>query len=342
MKRKIGLLLAILILTSFVVACSTDKGNGSVNTTDGQTGEKIKIKLGHSAAESHTKQWAWLKFKEIVEENSDGRITVEIYPNSQLGNERELIEATQMGNVTMCSTSTAPLAAFKKEFFAFDLPFVYNDRETIYEILDGEIGQSIIDTLEDVDLIGLGFWENGFRHITTGKVPVYKKEDMKGLKFRTMENEIHMAAFKLLGANPVPMAWGEVYTALQQRTVDGQETPLELIYATRLHEVQDYITKTGHLYAPFILMINKDFYQGLAPEDQKIISDAIKEVTPLQRARAKEKELEAQEEMAKTIEIIELDNEEKLRFRESMTPAFDLVKEKVGDDLVDKILEATK
>lgn len=337
MKRHLGIILSLLMVITFVTGCST-----STSTKGSSDGEKISIKVGHAAAETNTIHWGWLEFKNRVEEKSKGRITVDVYPNSQLGNERELIEATQLGNVTMSSTSTAPVAAFKSEFFAFDLPFVYNDRETIYGILDGEIGQSIMDKLKEVNIVGLGFWENGFRHITTSTRAVRSIEDMSGLKFRTMENEIHMEAFRLLGASPVPMAWGEVYTALQQKTVDGQETPLELIYNTKLHEVQNYITKTGHLYAPTAVLMNKEFFDGLSAEDQKIISDSIKEVTPLARERAAQKEKEAETEMAKTVEIIALSDEEHAKFREKMEPAFEIVRKKVGADLVDKILEATK
>lgn len=338
MKKYLMIILSLVMVLTFVTGC-TSKGNSPA--ASGKN-DSIKIKVGHAAADTNTINWGWLEFKKKVEANSNGRIVVDIYPNSQLGNERELIEATQLGNVTMSSTSTAPVASFKPEFFAFDLPFVYNERETIYEILDGEIGQSIMDTLKDVNIIGLGFWENGFRHITTSSRAVRTVEDMKGLKFRTMENEIHMEAFRLLGASPVPMAWGEVYTALQQKTVDGQETPLELIYNTKLHEVQNYITKTSHLYAPTAILINKGFYEGLTAEDQKIISDAIKEVTPLARERAAEKEKEAEVEMAKTVEIIELSSEEYAKFRSNMEPAYDMVREKVGAELVNKILEATK
>lgn len=338
MKKNI-LVLSIIMLLTFVTGCGK---TADAPAASGGSGEKITIKAGHAAADTNTIHWGWLEFKNRVETNSNGRITVEVYPNSQLGNERELVEATQLGNITMCSTSTAPVASFSPAYFAFDLPFAYKERENIYSILDGEIGQEIAATVEDVNMINLGFWENGFRHITTSNKAVRSVDDMKGLKFRTMENEVHMKAFELLGASPVPMAWGEVYTALQQKTVDGQETPLELIYNTGLHEVQDYITKTGHLYAPTAILIDKNFYDGLSAEDQKIISDAVKEVTPLARARAAEKEQAAEVEMAKTVEIISLSDEEHAKFRAKMEPAYDLVRQKVGGDLVDRILEATK
>lgn len=340
MKKKLAILLSSLMVVSLFAACGKKEAAPTGNAAD--SGKKITIKVGHSAAETNTMQWAWLQVKERVEKNSNGRMVMEIYPNSQLGNERELIEATQLGNVTMCATSSAPVAAFKKEFFAFDLPFVYTDKQKIYGVLDGEIGQSILKTLSDVNITGLGYWENGLRNITTSSKAVRTPDDMKGLKFRTMENEIHMEAFKLLGASPVPMAWGEVYTALQQKTVDGQETPLELIYNTKLHEVQSYITKTGHLYGAYVVMANQDFMKSLSAEDQKIITDAIKEVTPLARERAAQKAQEAETEMDKKVEVITLSAEELAKFKAKMEPAYDKVREKIGADLVNKILEATK
>lgn len=338
MKKYLVILLSLALMITFAAGCTTSANTGS----SGGSGDKITLKVGHAAADTNTIHWGWLEVKDRIETNSNGRIIVDVYPNSQLGNERELVEATQLGNITMCSTSTAPVASFSPAYFAFDLPFAYKDRAVIYDILDGEIGQEIAATVEDINMINLGFWENGFRHITTSNKGVRSVDDMKGLKFRTMENEIHMKAFDLLGASPVPMAWGEVFTALQQKTVDGQETPLELIYNTGIHEAQDFITKTGHLYAPTSILIDKTFYDGLSAEDQKIISDAVKEVTPLARERAAQMEKEAEAEMAKTVEIIELSDEEHAKFRANMEPAYDLVRERAGGDLVDRILEATK
>ena len=267
---------------------------------------------------------------------------VEIYPNQQLGGDREYTEATQIGNVQIASPSGSPLASFCKEFYVLDIPFLFKDKETAYRVLDGEAGQALLKALEKSNLKGLGFFDNGFRNLTNSKVPVRKPEDLKGLKIRTMENDVHLAAWKMLGSNPTPMAWGEVFTALQQKTIDGQENPFETIYTNKLYEVQKYATETNHIFTPYVAFINKDFYEQLPIEYQQIIDDAIKVAIDYQREEAKKLDTEAQTSMDGKIEIIRLTDEELQAFKDKTAPVLDMVKEKAGEEIVNKFMEAVK
>ncbi|HHZ03063.1 MAG TPA: DctP family TRAP transporter solute-binding subunit [Tissierellia bacterium] len=335
MKRKIALLLVIVLCLSIFAGCSNDAKDAS-----GGNETTYTIKAGHGTAETTALHKGFVEFKRLVEERSEGKIKVEIFPNQQLGGDRELIEAVQLGNIQMTAPSTAPLAAFDPAFYVLDIPFLFSDRATVYEVCDGPAGQKLLDTLSEYDIKGLAYWENGFRNFTNSKLPVRSPEDLQGIKIRTMENEIHMEAWKLLGANPTPMAFGELYTALQQKTVDAQENPFELIYATKFHEVQKYITKTNHIYSAYIPMINEDFFNSLPAEYQDIIIQSINDATELQRKAAEENETEFIGLMQETNEIIELTDAELQAFREKMAPVLDLVKTKAGEDMVNLFTEA--
>ena len=181
---------------------------------------------------------------------------VQLFASATLGNERDMIEGISLGTLEMCLSSTGPLPNFSKEFQVFDLPFIITDKERAYEVMDGEIGKEILSSLESINIKALGFWENGFRHISNSKKEIVKPEDMAGIKIRTMENPIHMATFQLLGAMPTPMAFSELFTALQQGTIDGQENPLVIFDTNKFSEAQDYLSLTGHVYSPSVMMIS--------------------------------------------------------------------------------------
>lgn len=336
MKKLSALVLAIVMMAGLVAGC------GSNSSKPAAGGGEVSLKVAHAAADNTAKHAAWLNFKKLVEERSGGKIKVAIFPNAQLGSEREYIEALQVGNIAMASVSTAPVANFKKEFYAFDIPFLFKNRETAHKVVDGPVGQEILAGLDSIQIKGLGFWENGFRHMTNNKVAIRKPDDLKGLKMRTMENELHMALFKALGANPTPMAYGEVFTALQQGTVDGQETPFELIHTNRFYEVQKYVIDTGHLYSPFLIMMSKQVYEKLSPEHRKIVEDAVKETTKMQRELAKKNEAIAIDAIKTKSTIINLTDEERKAFRDKMGPVNEQAKQKAGDAIVTKILEASK
>ena len=252
MKKHLALVMAALMMASMLAGC------GSSETTDTSSGDgnsegynTLNIIAAHGAAENTSENESFLKFKELVEERSGGAVTVDLYPNQQLGGDREYTEAATQGNVTMGGPSTANIAPFVPAMNAFETPFLFSDRETVYAALDSEAGQALLDSLESAGLKGLGYFENGFRQLTTNK-EINSLADLKGLKIRVMENEVHLAIWEALGTNPSPLAFGELYSALQQKAFDAQENPAELIYNTKFYEVQDhvYLTNLHHLHEP--------------------------------------------------------------------------------------------
>lgn len=293
------------------------------------------LKTNHSVLPSHAYHQGALKFAELVKERTNGEIIIEVLHSAQLGAERESIEALQFGTLDLTICSTAPLVGFTKSFMAFDLPFIFLDREMAYRVLDGSIGQKALTEVEKNNIIGLAFFENGFRQITNSKHPIVKPEDLKGLKIRTMENKIHMASFKAVGANPTPMAFGEVFTALQQKTVDGQENPMSLIYDGKYYEAQKYISMTGHFYAAAPLLMSKHSFSKLTKEQQQIVRDAAKEATGFQRSLMKQQDEKAMEGLkANGMEFQEVD---KKVWRDAMEPVYKQFEKEIGPDLIKAI-----
>jgi len=183
----------------------------------------LSLKLGHAVAPVHPYHLGAVKFSELVAQRTGGKVKIDVYPSTQLGNERDMVEGLQLGTIDLVVTSTGPVGGFVPKMFVVDLPFLFRDRDHAYKVLDGPIGRDLLSALSAKSIRGLAFWENGFRQITNNLRPIEKPTDLKGVKIRTMENKVHLAAFRAFGASPTPMAWSEVYTALQQRTIDGQE-----------------------------------------------------------------------------------------------------------------------
>jgi len=207
------------------------------------------MRLAHGAPTEHSCHVALEKFKEIVEAGSSGSIKVELYPNQQMGGDREIVEGSQFGNITGGTPSTTPVAAFLKEFFILDAPFNFSTRDQVFKALDGEPGVKLLTYLEKINLKGLGYAENGFRNLTCNRL-IRSPDDLRGVKIRVMENEIQILTWSSLNANPTPMAFGEVFTALQQKTVDAQENPFELIYTNKFFEAQSHLMLTSTSILP--------------------------------------------------------------------------------------------
>ncbi|MDW5299850.1 MAG: TRAP transporter substrate-binding protein [Sedimentibacter sp.] len=286
MKKLLSMLLVLALLLS-VTACSGEQktetnaadSNAAVKTTD----EKIVIRVGTATEiDSHYTQGAQ-EFEKKVEEYTNGKVDVQIFPSGQLGNERDMIEGLSLGTLEMVVSSTGPLPNFSKDFQVFDLPFLITDREKAYEVMDGEIGQKILGTLEPLGIKALGFWENGFRNISNNSKEIVTPADVAGMKIRTMENPIHIATFQQMKAIPTPMAWSEVFTALQQGTIDGQENPLVIFNSNKLYEAQKYLSLTGHVYSPAVMMVSLDAFNSYPNDVQNAIIKAEQEARTWER-----------------------------------------------------------
>ncbi len=303
--------------------------------------DKITVRVAHTIAPDSHYQKGLEHLGKLLDEASNGRISLEIFHSSQLGSERDAIEGVSMGTLEMTLVSSAPLANFTNAFLVFDLPFIIQDRQKAYEWMDGPEGKKILDSVLSKGMVGLGIWENGFRMLTNSKKAVAKPEDLKGLKIRLMENPIHVGTFKTLGAYPVPMPFGELFTALQQGTVDGQENPLIIISTSKFAEVQKYLSLTGHFYAPAILLVSKDFWDNTLDDELRAIFTEAE-----LKARAWERDfcIESEKQLADSLKNqgMEVTVPDKAAFFEAVQPVYKDFEEKVGKEVIQKLIDAQK
>lgn len=308
----------------------------AILVTGGVAAAQQELSLGYPLAQdSHYGDGA-VAFRETLERLSDGKFTVVEHPSSALGGERDMIEGLQIGSVDLVITSSGPLGNFAPEVLVLDLPFLFRDYEHARGVLDGEIGQEMLENMRDQDLVGLAWSENGFRHLTNSQRAVDAPDDLDGLKVRTMENQVHMRAFEAMGAAPTPMAWPEVYTALQQGTVDGQENPIPVIAAAKFWEVQDHVSLTGHVYSPAIVLASPFVIDGLSEEEKGWFYEAAAASAAATRAR-----VEADE--ARGIELFRengmdvITEVDKAPFQEAAAPAWESFIAENGDELIQRI-----
>ena len=295
------------------------------------------IKVGSIVSETHADMLAMNKvFKPQVEELSKGKIKVELYPNAQLGGDRELCEGVQMGTIQMALPASSALAGFDKRVQVLDLPYLFTSRKTAFEALDGILGNKLNQYLLSKGFVVLGYQENGMRHVTNSKRPIKSPADLKGLKIRTMENPMHIAFFKELGANPTPMSWGELYTALQQGTVDAQENPYAMIDDGKFYEVQKYVSETGHVFSYEILIANKKFMDKLPKELNKLVADEAHKAIMAQRASMEKEEEAFKAKVTKAgLKANPLTPEEKKPFVEATKKVYVQFEKDLGKEIMD-------
>ncbi|KIL35817.1 ABC transporter substrate-binding protein [Cohnella kolymensis] len=352
MKKLLTVLVMFCVI--FVVGCgSKNTTSGSSSSPAGTTaasasseapkGEVKVMKMATANAKDRSLTRGLVKFGELVEKETNGSIKVEVYPDGQLGGDIQVFEAMKIGSVQGSTMSTGPIASFSKRFNIFDLPFLFKDAETAYKVLDGDIGQELLSELPAAGVVGLGYMENGFRDLTNNKREVKSPDDVKGLKIRTLENELHIELWKTLGATPTPMAITELFTALEQKVVDGQENPSGNIKLNKFYEVQKYVTKTGHVYNASPLIISNKFWEQLSDQEKEAIKKAAAESITWQRAENQKESKEAYDFLAQNgMTVTELTPEEKQKFVDALKPVYDKFKPTIGEDLVNKLLEAVK
>jgi tripartite ATP-independent transporter DctP family solute receptor len=251
------------------------------------------IRWGHLNNTDHPVSFGVKKFAEIVAEKSGGKIRVREFPSNQLGSEIQQTSALQGGVQEMQSPASTTLVGIVKEFGVFDLPFIVSTPQQADALLDGPVGKALLARLPEKGLVGLTFWDLGFRNVTNSKRPVTKPEDLEGLKIRVMPNPVYIDTFKKFGANPLPMSFSELYTALETKTVDGQENPFSVILSNKMNEVQKYLSMTSHTYSTNIILVSKKFWDTLSPVEQKILQDAANESRDYQRKVSREQATKA-------------------------------------------------
>ena len=303
-------------------AAASGSASASASTSAAATGEaEYAMISGTTTPDAHPYNLGLVKMGELLSEKTNGAVTLDVFGNSQLGSERDLIEGLQLGSVQVTCVSTAPLAGFTDAFLVFDLPFIFETSEQARAVMDSEVGTQILNSVEEQGLKGLAWFENGFRNVTNNVKPITVPEDLKGIKIRTMENQMHMAAFQIMGSDPTPMAMGDVFTALQQGTIDAQENPVPIIATNKFQEVQKYISMTGHLFSPTPVFIAKDYYDALPAEYQTAVQEAATEAAPYQREQIDEQNVSGLEELIN--DGMEENEPEKAPFQEATAPIYD-------------------
>ena len=303
----------------------------------------IIIKFSHVVASDTPKGAAAEKFKELAEKYTDGKVKVEIYPNSTLYKDKEELEALQLGAVQMLAPSNSKFGPIGvREFEVFDLPYILPDLVTLRKVTDGPLGAKLLKKLEPKGMTGLAYWDNGFKEMTANKKLV-TPDDYKGLKFRIQSSKVLEAQFRALGAIPQVMAFSEVYQALQTGVVDGEENTASNIYTQKMHEVQKYLTLTNHGYIGYVVVVNKKFWDGLPADIRGQLETAMKEATAFgngQSAKENDDALEAIRKAGKT-EIITLSPEQDAAMRKAMDPVYKDVASRVGQPLIDEFIKET-
>lgn len=334
----------LFIVMCFVITLTLTACSGSSNSGD-ESGETVKtIKIGHGASESYHMHQAWLHFKETLE--SAGNFKVEIYPSSQFGNDAEMIENVQTGDLTMATPPSSFLTDQAPEMAMIELPYVFPSREVAVKTLQGEWGQKQLEALQDDGLYGLGYFENGMRHLTNSKLPVRKPEDLKGLKLRTMQVPAHVYLWNDLGATAEGAPFAELYNNLSTGRFDGQENPIAHIYSQKFYEVQSYITLTGHVYTAYVPVMNLDFWNELSSEEQQQLKDAFEQAVEYQQKLIEEQESKQLEEIANNTqfktEIIVLTDEEMQAFVEAAQPTIEHYRNELGAEAFDAFRTAVE
>jgi len=303
----------------------------------------IVIKFSHVVASNTPKGAAAEKFKELAEKYTDGKVKVEIYPNSTLYKDKEELEALQLGAVQMLAPSNSKFGPIGvREFEVFDLPYVLPDLATLRKVTDGPLGAKLLKLLEPKGMTGLAYWDNGFKEMTANKKLV-TPDDYKSLKFRIQSSKVLEAQFRSLGSIPQVMAFGEVYQALQTGVVDGQENTWSNIYTQKMHEVQKYATITNHGYIGYVVVTNKKFWDGLPADIRTALEKAMKEATAFgngQSAKENEDALELIKKSGKT-EIVSLTPAQDAAMRKAMDPVYKDVASRVGQPLIDAFIKET-
>ncbi|AMO24375.1 TRAP transporter substrate-binding protein [Ramlibacter solisilvae] len=297
------------------------------------------IKFANQNAKGHPVVMGMEKFAEIVEQKSGGKLKVNVFPGGALGSDQANVSALQGGTLEMAAMNSGIFASVVKEFAVYDFPFLFGSPKEADAVADGPFGQSLHQKLEEKGLVGLAYYELGFRQLTNSKRPIAKVEDIAGLKLRVIPNPINVDWVTALGANPTPLPFPELYAALEQKAVDGQENPVATIQGAKLYEVQKYMTLTNHQYNPQSVVISKKFWDALSADEKKVLADAAHESAKYQREQSRTAAAGILDALKKAgMQVSELPPAEVAKMREKMKPVIAKHSANVGDATVKALM----
>jgi tripartite ATP-independent transporter DctP family solute receptor len=321
------------------LACAAVLGAGLLATVAAHAQvREHKLRFSIQNTKDHPLGLGAQKFADLVDQKSGGKIKVTVYPDGRLGGDVQTMSALQGGTLDLMTVTAGLLVGISKPFGVLDFPYLFNDVKEADAIVDGPIGQKLQAQLTDKGLVGLGYWDLGFRNVTNSKLPITKLEDMKGLKLRTLQSPIFVDVFSALGANPVPLSFTELYNAMEQRVVDGQENPVAVIAFAKFNEVQKYLSLTRHAYGAQSFMISKKTWDKLNADEQKMITTAAAETRAYQRQISRElNEREIGNLKASGMQVNDVSPQEIARIRERLQPVIVKYTPQVGEGLVNEI-----
>lgn len=341
MKKISAVMLAAAMALSLTACSGSSDGGAAKQDKQAGTDAPVTLKIAHGASETYHLHRALLKFKDIVEET--GKFKVEIYPNQQFGSDGEMIEGVKTGDLTMAVSPSSYLTDECPSMSLIELPYVYPNRETALATLNGEWGQKELAELEKAGLHGLGYMENGMRHLTNSKKEIHLPADLNGMKVRTMQVEAHVDFWNSLGCSAEGSPFSELYTNLSTGVFDGEENPIAHIYSQKFFEVQKYITLSEHVYCAYIPLVTTDFWNGLTEEQQTILNDAFKQAYDYQMELVEtEEESQLKEMEAAGCIVTRLTDEEKQAFIDAAQPTLEKYREKVGAGVYDEFAQAVE
>ncbi|UQI33799.1 TRAP transporter substrate-binding protein [Pseudomonas bijieensis] len=327
-----------LMKTLLAGACAT----GLLLTGVASHADEIRertLRFAFQNVKEHPQGQGAQKFADLLGEKSGGKIKVRLFPGGTLGGDVQTVSALQGGTLDITVLNSGILAAQAPDYAMLDFPFLFNNVEEAHAVIDGPVGQKLAAQLDSKGLVGLGYWDLGFRNLTNSKHPVTRLEDMQGLKIRVIQSPIYLETFSALGANPVPMAFPEVYTGLEQHTIDGQENPFTVIEGNKFYEVQKYLSVTGHIFNPQSLIISQKTWSRLNDDEKAMISAAAAEAQTFQREVTAASMDKAKATLAAAMTVNEISPAEKDRLRERVKPVVDKFAKSLDGDLVKTMYE---
>ncbi len=341
MNKFFRIMIFLGVFGLILTGCGGKSATVSKNNEQSQTA--IVLNLATSVNSQHALYEGLVKFKEIVDQESNQRFQVKIFHSGQMGGDRELTEAINLGTIQVAIINPSVLANFIPEFMAFDLPFLFSNEQQVDRFLKGSVGQEILNSGAKKGYVGLSYMEQGFRNLTNSKREIKSMQDLKDIKIRVQENPIQLDIWKALGTKPTPMAYPELFTALQQGTVDAQENPNGQIAASKFYEVQKYLSKTNHLFSVAPLIASKKFMDSLSETDRQIILKAGASAAEHQVKINREKETASLQLLKdKGMTVTEITPEALNKFRQAVQPVYEQYEDKIGKDLLQRVLNAVK